>query len=82
MDILHARDQLHLIHPRRFYTTGQPRAGDRYVTAPRSRFIPPALLRHFDTGIAEAAADGPTAVIQRGSLPTVNIAGQMRAMWG
>ncbi len=43
-------DQLHLIHPRRFYTTGQPRSGDRYVHAPRSRFIPPALLRHFDHG--------------------------------
>ncbi len=45
-----AQDQLHLLHPRRFYTTGQSRLGDRYVTAPRTRFIPPALLRFFELG--------------------------------
>ena len=76
-----ARDQLHLIHPRRFYTTGQPRSGDRYVQAPRSRFIPPALLRHFDHGTPGTAH---AAAADRGApaLPRVDIAAQMRAMWG
>ena len=77
-----AMDQLHLIQPRRFYTTGQPRAGDRYVTAPRSRFIPAALLRHFDHGSAGAPVDGETTVAAPSPLPTVDIAGQLRAMWG
>ena len=53
-----AKDQLHLIHPRRFYTSGQPALGDRYVHAPRSRFIPDPLLPLFDHRVlgGEAAA--------------------------
>jgi DNA helicase-2/ATP-dependent DNA helicase PcrA len=76
-----AQDQLHLIHPRRFYTTGQPRSGDRYVSAPRSRFIPPALLSHFDHGTPGPAGTEPTSR-EHTPLPTVDIAAQMRAMWG
>jgi DNA helicase-2/ATP-dependent DNA helicase PcrA len=76
-----ARDQLHLIQPRRFYTTGQARFGDRYVTAARSRFIPAPLLRYFDTAtfgpLHAEPADG-----QRAPLPKVDIAAEMRAMWG
>jgi DNA helicase-2/ATP-dependent DNA helicase PcrA len=74
-----ARDQLHLIHPRRFYTTNQARFGDRYVTAPRSRFIPPALLRHFDLGTAERPGRMPEPATR--GLPNVDIAAEMRAMW-
>jgi DNA helicase-2/ATP-dependent DNA helicase PcrA len=76
-----ARDQLHLIHPRRFYTTGQPRSGDRYVQAPRSRFIPPALLGLFDHGLAGPGHAEP-ADRERTPLPTVDIAAELRAMWG
>jgi DNA helicase II / ATP-dependent DNA helicase PcrA len=76
-----ARDQLHLIHPRRIYTTGQPRSGDRYVQAPRSRFIPPALLRHFDHGTPGMAHAEPVDS-ERRPLPRVDIAAEMRAMWG
>jgi DNA helicase-2/ATP-dependent DNA helicase PcrA len=76
-----ARDQLHLIHPRRFYTTGQPRSGDRYVHAPRSRFIPPALLGHFDHGVAGSGHAEP-ADRERTPLPTVDLAAELRAMWG
>ena len=43
-----ARDQLHLVQPERFYVTSQARHGDRHVRAPRTRFIPNGLLRHFD----------------------------------
>jgi DNA helicase-2/ATP-dependent DNA helicase PcrA len=74
-----ARDQLHLIYPRRFYTTNQGRFGDRYVTAPRSRFIPPALLRHFDLGTA--ARPGGTLESASRGLPKVDVAAEMRAMW-
>jgi DNA helicase-2/ATP-dependent DNA helicase PcrA len=74
-----ARDQLHLLHPRRFYTHDQGRFGDRYVTAPRSRFIPPALLHHFDLG--SAARPGRSMERATPGLPKVDIAAEMRAMW-
>jgi DNA helicase-2/ATP-dependent DNA helicase PcrA len=35
---------LHLIVPRRFFTSGQSSLGDRIVYACRKRFIPAALL--------------------------------------
>ena len=43
-----ARDQLHLVQPERFYVTGQSKHGDRYVRAPRSRFLPNHILHLFD----------------------------------
>jgi DNA helicase-2/ATP-dependent DNA helicase PcrA len=75
-----ARDQLHLIQPRRFYTTHQVRFGDRYVTAPRTRFIPTALLCHFDLGATEVRQSEPQVGFQP-SLPKVDIAAGLRAMW-
>ena len=75
-----ARDELHLIQPRRFYTTSQPRLGDRYVYAPRSRFISATLLRHFDLGTSDPAPAAPAAAA-RASLPKVDIAAELRAMW-
>ncbi len=75
-----ARDQLHLIQPRRFYTTSQARFGDRYVFAPRSRFIPAALLRHFDLDTSGSPTAEPAAAA-RVPLPTVDIAAELRAMW-
>ena len=75
-----ARDQLHLIQPRRFYVTGQARFGDRYVTAPRSRFIPATLLRHFDLGTSARPEPEPSAPT-RAHLPKVDIGAELRAMW-
>ena len=43
-----AKDELALIVPQRFYVHGQPKYGDRSVFAGRTRFLPPALLKHFD----------------------------------
>ena len=74
-----AKDQLHLVHPRRFYTSNQGRFGDRYVTAPRTRFIPPALLRHFDLGTSTRPGRAPEPGPR--TLPQVDIAVEMRAMW-
>jgi DNA helicase-2/ATP-dependent DNA helicase PcrA len=75
-----ARDQLHLLQPRRFFVTSQARFGDRYVTAPRTRFIPAALLRHFDLGGTDAMQPEPQAGA-RPSLPKVDIGAELRAMW-
>ena len=66
-----ARDELTLIVPQRFYVHGQPKNGDRSVYASRTRFIPPALLKHFDretwpaAGAAAAARGAPRG---RGSI--------------
>src|SRR5207247_1255 len=42
-----ARDHLYLLHPHRFYTRRRPN-GDNHVHAPRTRFIPDALLPLFE----------------------------------
>ena len=50
------------------YTSGQPALGDRYVHAPRSRFIPDPLLPLFDHRVLGAmpqrarAPQGPAKV--------------------
>jgi DNA helicase-2/ATP-dependent DNA helicase PcrA len=75
-----ARDALHLIQPQRFYSHGQGRHGDRYMHAPRSRFLPDALLGRFERqsyGLAHAwhgDTAGPTQA-------PVDIGARMRAMW-
>jgi DNA helicase-2/ATP-dependent DNA helicase PcrA len=74
-----ARDQLHLIQPERFYVTGQARHGDRHVRAPRTRFIPNGLLRHFELttpGSMPMAADGITA-----PLPRIDLGAVVKSMW-
>ncbi len=61
-----ARDDLTLWVPQRFHVTQQRAYGDRHLYALRSRFIPDALLPHFDCVApaappAGAAADGTPA---------------------
>ncbi|MGF6227922.1 DNA helicase-2/ATP-dependent DNA helicase PcrA [Inquilinus ginsengisoli] len=76
-----AKNDLHLIVPHRFYTHQQARAGDRHVYAPRTRFIPNALLRHFEattwSSATAASGAGATAVRTR-----VDVGAKLRAMWG
>ncbi len=43
-----ARDHLDLIVPQRFYVRQQAGLGDRHVYAARTRFLPDALLVHFE----------------------------------
>ena len=43
-----ARDHLHVVHPLRFFTRDQHRHGDRHVYAPRTRFLPDAMLARFE----------------------------------
>ena len=43
-----ARDRLEMVVPQRFYVAQQSGKGDRHVLAARTRFIPSALLQHFE----------------------------------
>jgi DNA helicase-2/ATP-dependent DNA helicase PcrA len=43
-----AKEQLHLVVPNRFYIKKQAQMGDRHVYAARSRFITPAMLKHYE----------------------------------
>ena len=43
-----AKDQLMLMVPQRFYTHQQAARGDKHLYAARTRFIPSALLKHFE----------------------------------
>jgi DNA helicase-2/ATP-dependent DNA helicase PcrA len=76
-----ARDQLHLIHPRRFYVSGQPSLGDRYVSAPRSRFIPDALLRLFEHQGFGCAAAAPGVGPARAELPRIDLGAALIDTW-
>ena len=75
-----AKDDLHLMLPQRFFTHGQASNGDRHVYAARTRFIPNALLKHFETATWPQAAPGAAA---RGAAPGVriNVGAKMREMW-
>ena len=43
-----ARDNLHLVVPNRFFVKQQAQLGDRHMYAARTRFITPAMLKHFE----------------------------------
>ena len=74
-----ARDALHVVHPQRFFIHHQRRYGDRHVYAPRTRFIPDALLARFEQvshGVERASDGAPSA-----APPTINVASRLRQMW-
>jgi DNA helicase-2/ATP-dependent DNA helicase PcrA len=73
-----ARDELHLIHPLRFYVRQQNRRGDRHLFAPLSRFLPDSVHEHFErVGVAKQhERDRPLA-----SSKTVDVAARLRNMW-
>ena len=75
-----AKDDLHLVVPQRFFTHGQANNGDRHVYAARTRFIPNALLKHFDTTAWPQVDQSPAT---RGPAPGVriNVGAKMREMW-
>jgi DNA helicase-2/ATP-dependent DNA helicase PcrA len=73
-----AKEALHLVHPLRFYIRQQRRFGDRHVYAPRSRFLPDAVLDHFERVAhgGQAANDGPAV-----SGARIDVAARLRDMW-
>ncbi len=76
-----AKDELHLLHPQRFYTYGKPRAGDRHVYAPRRRFIPDAMLRSFTRATGDSDSEGEAGTTSASEPAAIDIATEMRQMW-
>jgi DNA helicase II / ATP-dependent DNA helicase PcrA len=75
-----AKNELDLIVPQRFYVHQQSRGGDCHLYASRTRFIPDALLRHFEqrTWPVRAATSPRTA----GAAETrIDVAAKLRARW-
>ena len=75
-----ARDFLYLVVPQRFFTHQQSATGDRHVFAARTRFIPSALLKHFESASWPIAAPGPGARAAASGV-RVDLGARMRGMW-
>jgi ATP-dependent DNA helicase UvrD/PcrA len=75
-----AKDQLHLMVPQRFYVHNQRGSGDRHVYAQRSRFIPAAILKHFESRAWPPAK--PAEVAGRPERRPVDVRASLRRMWG
>ena len=75
-----ARDHLALLVPLRFYVRQQSAGGDRHVFASRSRFIPAAIMSHFDVVAWPAAAPSAARPV-RACAPAIDLAARMRAAW-
>jgi len=68
--------------PQRFYVAQQARGGDRHVYASRSRFVPDALLGHFDCcAWPEAAPVTRNALRVAEPAPAIDLAARMRGLW-
>ena len=77
-----AKDHLHLIVPQRFYVHQQSAYGDRHVYASLSRFIPNALLPHFESCVWPMAIRTPDAEPSTlGSASRVDLAARVRDLW-
>ncbi|MEO8703959.1 MAG: ATP-dependent helicase [Kofleriaceae bacterium] len=74
-----ARDHLHLVQPLRMYVEKQHRHGDRHVFAPRSRFLPDAILDRFERVVRGRSVERLTST----NAPDVrvDVAARLRAMW-
>ena len=75
-----ARDHLHLLVPQRFFAHQQRGGGDRHMYASRTRFIPNALVRHFESRAWPPAAR-ESAASPKPARPPVDIGARLRGMW-
>ena len=75
-----AKDNLHLIVPQRFFTSGQSGLGDRHVYASRTRFIPAALLPLFERITWPIAAPDASSRVEARQV-RLDIGARMRSMW-
>jgi DNA helicase-2/ATP-dependent DNA helicase PcrA len=73
-----AKDHLHLVQPLRMYVEKQHRHGDRHVYAPRSRFLPDAILDRFERVVRGKSCGNLGATT---ATPIVDVAARLRAMW-
>ena len=70
---------LHLIVPQRFFVHSQQRNGDRHLYASRTRFIPSALLEHFECGAWPPAVSQAFA---KAKHTPVDLGARVRRSWG
>ena len=75
-----AKDDLSLWVPQRFHVTQQRAWGNRHLYALRSRFLPEALLPHFDV-VSPIAAPAPTRAKPEATAPLFNLHGALRQGW-
>jgi ATP-dependent DNA helicase UvrD/PcrA len=73
-----ARDDLYLMQPHRFYTRGRPN-GDNHVYAPRTRFIPDALLPLFERRVR--GGRNPADTFDGTLAARVDVQARLRDMW-
>jgi DNA helicase-2/ATP-dependent DNA helicase PcrA len=76
-----AKDRLHLVTPQRFFTHGQNPRGDRHVYASRTRFIPAALLKNFESIVWPSVAASAASARQEVKQMRVDVGARMRGMW-
>jgi DNA helicase II / ATP-dependent DNA helicase PcrA len=74
-----ARDHLYLVQPLRMFIEKQHRHGDRHVYAPRSRFLPDAILDRFERVVRGRPASA--LVADAAPATAVDVASRLRAMW-
>ena len=74
-----AKDYLDIMVPQRFYVTQQAALGDRHVYASRTRFIPAAILPHFEQVSWPLAA--PVTAAAQSRPMSIDLAARMRDMW-
>ena len=74
-----ARDHLYLVQPLRMYVEKQHRHGDRHVYAPRSRFLPDAILDRFERVVRGRSVDRISGDVS--PTPITDVAARLRAMW-
>jgi len=75
-----AKDNLHLIVPQRFFTSGKNGLGDRHVYASRTRFIPAALLPLFERITWPIATPEALSRVDARQV-RLDIGARMRSMW-
>ena len=75
-----AKDHLHMIVPQRFFAHQQRMNGDRHMYAQRTRFIPDAMLDHFERCAWPPAVHESSS---RASSPPkpVDLGARLKQMW-
>ena len=67
--------------PQRFYVHQQAAHGDRHVYASRTRFIPEAVLQHFEARTWPVAVPAAAPAGARDPARQVDVAARIRALW-
>jgi DNA helicase-2/ATP-dependent DNA helicase PcrA len=75
-----AKNELDLIVPQRFYVHQQSKGGDRHLYASRTRFIPDALLRHFEQRTWPMRAAAPPRAPGNAEA-RIDVAARLRSRW-